>query len=61
MGNSHRISENKSFISKDNRKRINYPLGKDDSKRFEKNLKKILYAKETIIYLTCISKHKLNQ
>ena len=33
----HRIPKNKSFINKYNWKEINYPLRKDDWKKFEKN------------------------
>ena len=54
--NSQKISKTKPFINNYNRKWINYPSGKDDWKKFEKNNQgialKVLYVKKD--YISCL-------
>ena len=54
----------KSFISRCDWKRINYPSRKDDWKKFKKNnptiFLNVLYIKKMEIHPSCFSKHNLN-
>ena len=62
--NSHKIPKIQPFISKYNCKGINYPSGKDDQKKFEKNKPAIalnlLHVNEMNRYPAYISKHNSN-
>ena len=59
-----RITKTEPFINKYNQKEINFPLQKDDWKKFEKNnlttYLNVLYAKRQIIYPDYVSKHNSN-
>ena len=62
--NSQKISKTKPFINNYNRKWINYPSGKDDWKKFEKNNQgialKVLYVKKMTISPAYTSKCNSN-
>ena len=62
---SEKVSKIKRFINKCNWKGINFPSGKDDWKKFEKNNVKIalnvFHAKIENIYLAYVSKHNTNR
>ena len=59
-----RITKIKPFLNKYNREGINFPSGKDDWKKFEKNnvaiALNVSYAKNEKIYPTYVSKHNSN-
>ena len=60
--NSQKISKSQPVINKYNWKGTNFPLGKDDWKKFEKNNPTLMcyMLKKMTIYPAYISKHNLN-